>query len=307
MPETTTSEERATAEKPFVSVIIPVYNDLDRLCDCVAALEAQTYPADRYEIIVVDNASTTPVAPVLERFPHATAEYEPQPGSYAARNRGIAAARGDIFAFTDSDCIPSPRWIESGVDCLERDQAPIAGGRIDVFPRYERAPTAVELYEMLYAFPQEENIQQGFTVTANLFSSRWVFEQLGPFDQGLKSFGDVDWTSRAVQRGYKLAYCDEASVRHPARRGLLEVNRRYARFAGGHYTKGRNNPSELRHMRLRALQQVKPPLKLTRRLIGTSTPGSAKDKLKILAIGAFVRWSYVIEWIRLELGARPRR
>jgi GT2 family glycosyltransferase len=272
----------------------------------MTALESQTYPSALYEIIVVDNGSTEPVAPLLTPYLHARAEFEATPGSYAARNRGIAVARGHVLAFTDADCIPSSTWLEEGVACLDYQDAPLIGGRIVVFPR-EATPTAVELYEMLYAFPQEENVKAGFTVTANLFCAREVIEKLGPFDQNLKSYGDVDWTSRAVKAGFKLAYCDEAVIRHPARRSLQELRQRYARFAGGHYTKSRLDPKVRRYMRIQALHQVKPPVKLARRLLSDTSSLGLFDKARVIAVGSFVRWSYVFEWVRLELGARPRR
>src|SRR5262245_46024865 len=100
---------------PFVSVIIPVYNNPDGLRRCLHALEAQTYPKSRYEIIVVDNGSDTPPADMVRAFDRVTLLEEAVPSSYAARNRGLAQARGEVIAFTDSDCIPAPDWLAHGV------------------------------------------------------------------------------------------------------------------------------------------------------------------------------------------------
>ena len=72
----------ATAERPFASVIIPVYNDGLRLTACLRAIAQQTYPKDRYEVIVVDNGSDTPVASaVAAALPGAQVVSEPTPGS----------------------------------------------------------------------------------------------------------------------------------------------------------------------------------------------------------------------------------
>ena len=92
----------------FVSVIIPVYNDLKLLSTCLECLDRQTYPKTRFEVLVVDNGSDLPVQPIVSRYSNVKLEKESMPGSYAARNRGIAAARGEILAFTDADCRPSP-------------------------------------------------------------------------------------------------------------------------------------------------------------------------------------------------------
>ena len=99
----------------FVSVIIPVYNDSERLKLCLEALENQTYSKDLYEVIVVDNASEEDIKSIVGQFSQAKYTYESQSGSYVARNKGISIARGEILAFTDSDCIPASDWIEKGV------------------------------------------------------------------------------------------------------------------------------------------------------------------------------------------------
>lgn len=89
---------------------IPHLNDLPRLRACLAALERQTYPTDRYEVLVVDNGSDGEVAAAVAAFPHAVLAREERRSSYAARNRGLSLARGAIIAFTDSDCIPASHF-----------------------------------------------------------------------------------------------------------------------------------------------------------------------------------------------------
>lgn len=219
----------------MVSVIIPVYNDRERLRECLKTLEQQTYPSDSYEIIVVDNGSAESITDLIELFPHAVTVTEKQPGSYAARNRGLTLARGEILAFTDADCIPEVTWLEEGVRALVNDsQANLVGGKITLFFRHPPHLTPVELYERLMAFPQKQHIKKHhFTPTANLFTYRALFEDLGYFDARLKSNGDRQWCQRAVQKGYQIKYAESAIVRHPARYTFEEIARRYIRMAGG--------------------------------------------------------------------------
>src|ERR1041385_9155423 len=109
------------ARRPDVSVVIPVLGDAERLALCLDALDRQTLPANRFEVIVVDNASDRDeaiAAVVAEHAPRFRLLHEPRPGSYAARNRAIADARGTIIAFTDADCIPRPDWLERGIAAL---------------------------------------------------------------------------------------------------------------------------------------------------------------------------------------------
>ena len=114
-------------EVPRVSIVIPVFNQAQDLGRCLAALERQTYPADRFEAIVVDNGSDEPIGPVTERFSFVRAICEPAPGSYAARNRGIEASRGEVLAFTDADCLTRRKLDRAGRAC-RRASSRRAGG-----------------------------------------------------------------------------------------------------------------------------------------------------------------------------------
>ena len=294
-------------ELPFVSVIIPVYNDAGRLAQCLAALELQTYAKDRYEVIVVDNGSREAITPHVAPFRHAVADFEARAGSYAARNRGLESARGDIMAFTDADCLPSPGWLQAGVDALQAPDVALIGGRIEVFAQQPDRPSAVELYEMLYAFPQDVNVRAGFSVTANLFAKRRVFSQLGGFDPGLKSGGDRDWVAHAVAAGNRLAYSDAALVRHPARQSLRQLWERSARFAGGDFDRAHGGSLPLRRARIEALLRLKPPLSVARQVLLGQTLDSLRTSLSVLGVAYFSNLTYAIEWLRLELGATPRR
>src|SRR5207244_1921243 len=130
-----------SAPSPVASVVIPVFNDRQRLERCLDALEQQTYPAERFEVIVVDNGSTQTLDDLATRY-RIQLGRESRPGAYAARNRGLAMAVGEVIAFTDSDCLPDRDWMERGVAALER--APECGfvaGPIDVFARDPKRPS----------------------------------------------------------------------------------------------------------------------------------------------------------------------
>jgi len=298
---------QAAASRPFVSVIIPVYNDTDRLVQCLQSLESQSYPSQRYEVVVVDNGSTEAVEPRLGEFSHAVAAHETRPGSYAARNRGIEIARGDVLVFTDADCLPARDWLEAGISAMTGLDAPLLAGRIDVFPARENEPNAVELYEMNYAFSPQDHAQAGIAATANLFTRRSVMDEVGNFDPSLKSFGDASWTARAVSAGYVVTYCDAARVRHPARRSLRELRQRYMRFAGGHYDSGRRSPGALTHERLKALLMLAPPVRLIREVLTSDGVPPLRRKAAVIGVAYMARLAYFFEWSRLELGGASRR
>jgi glycosyltransferase involved in cell wall biosynthesis len=95
----------------MISIVIPVLDSVAYLERVVSSLLAQDYPRGEFEAIFVDNGSRDGSLELLERYPQFAVLQEPERGSYAARNRGLERARGDIVAFTDSDCYPVPGWL----------------------------------------------------------------------------------------------------------------------------------------------------------------------------------------------------
>ncbi|MBD0337554.1 MAG: glycosyltransferase, partial [Cyanobacteria bacterium Co-bin13] len=163
--------------------------------------------------------------------------YEATPGSYSARNRGLALASGRVIAFTDADCVPAPDWLERGVARLQA--TPNCGqvvGKVNLFFANPQRPTAVELYESLTAFPQERLLREFHGgATANVFTWRSVLDRVGPFNPQLKSNGDIEWGGRVFQAGYEQVYAAEVQVEHPARQSFRELHKRTVRLAGGVY------------------------------------------------------------------------
>lgn len=219
----------------FVSVIIPVYNDAAGLARCLAALAEQTLPRERFEVLVVDNGGTADLAGALDAFPQASLLHETNPGSYAARNVGISFSRGDVLAFTDADCTPHRMWLENALRRLEQGARDvILGGGIRVYPKDPRRPTHAEQYDLALAFPQEFYVKiRGYSVTANLVTTRRVFDHAGPFNAKMMSGGDKEWCQRAVGQGFKLVYADDVLVSHPARATVGELIKKRRRQVGG--------------------------------------------------------------------------
>lgn len=207
--------------QPFVSVIIPVYNDSNRLEIALQSLYLQTYPYSKYEIIVVDNASDDSerekVKIIVNKFPNTKLLYEPKRGCCAARNRGITAANGEVFAFTDADCIPTLNWIAAGVQAfLEHPNIGLVAGHIRFFFKGDR-PTVAEYVDSIFYLRQKDYVRHHYGATANVFTSRKVLETVGLFNDQLPALGDKEWGQRVFKAGYKVIYSPYAVVRHPAR------------------------------------------------------------------------------------------
>jgi glycosyltransferase involved in cell wall biosynthesis len=290
---------------PLVSVIVPVFNDPEGLRACLAALSAQTYPRERTEVIVIDNDSARPPKPVVAAFEGVRLESEARLGSYAARNRGIAAAGGDILAFTDADCVPASDWLASGVAALTgEERRHVVGGRIEVVPAGGGRPNAVELYEMLYSFRHQESLEMhGSTFTANLFTWRSVMEDAGPFLDSLLSGADGEWGRRACVRGYSVSYAADVLVVTRPRRSLIALWRRSARLRGGLYQMDRlgRDASLRQHWRPR-----KPRLEDLRLLLDYREAGMLTKAL-VVPVAVSVRLVFLLEGLRLALGAKALR
>src|SRR5262245_44059625 len=110
--------------QPLVSVVIPTYNSCRFLIETVESALAQSYP--HVEVVVVDDGSTDDTAAVLAPYQSRLRYvYQQNQGPSAARNRGIAEARGELLAFLDADDIWLPDKVARQVDALGR--APRAG------------------------------------------------------------------------------------------------------------------------------------------------------------------------------------
>jgi len=216
--------------KPFVSVIIPTYHDWERLKMCLTALRAQTYPQGRFEVIVVNNDHQDPV-PEMELPNNFQILSESKPGSYAARNKGISVAIGEVFAFTDSDCIPQKDWIEKAVVRL-LDGAERIAGHVELFFQSGKL-TPVEIFEKAFEFPQERYARTGGAVTANMFTWSRHFQKVGLFNESMRSGGDNEWGWRALALGIPITFSPDVVVKHPARSTMAELIKKRERVVGG--------------------------------------------------------------------------
>lgn len=299
---------------PFVSVIIPVFNDAERLKACLKALENQTYPKTLYEVIVVDNGSDEGIEGVVSQFGQAVATHESRPGSYVARNKGISLAKGDIIAFTDADCIPALDWIEKGVANLLRvPNCGLVAGKIEIFAKDPAHPTAVELFETLTALAQEDFLEEGrFGATANLFTFKSVIEDVGSFDSTLKSAGDNEWGKRVFSAGYKQIYADDTCVNHPARYSLAELYKSHVRMVGGLHDCWLKKTD---YSLMTFIKDFRPPLVILIRILLGDIVWSRSDKklsglvqkLKFSLIFVFVKYVRSWEKLRLKLGGDSQR
>lgn len=295
----------------FVSVIVPVYNDPEHLKLCLEALEKQTYPKNLYEVIVVDNASDESIDPVVSQFSQASAACESRVGSYAARNKGISLAKGEIVAFTDADCIPVSNWIEKGVDrLLQVPNCGLVAGKVELFCNNPNNPTALEVFESIWWWrSQKEAIEYcNYGATANLFTFKSVIDVVGKFDDTLKSGGDQEWSWRVLAAGYKQIYADDTCVYHPLRTSLAQFSKKIVRLLGGDIDllKKEKKYSWKKFTRY-LLDDLKPPFRFCLQTWQDKRLKTPKEKIEHIILYVYVKYLRAGERIRLQLKGDPRR
>lgn len=294
----------AAPARPRATVIIPHYNMPDALARCLRSIIGQRF-AGELEIIVVDNGSKVKPDTALLEFPQVRLLSEPTPGPGPARNTGARAALAPVLVFIDADCRAEQGWLEAAVAAVEaQGNRGIAGGDVCIDYDDIANPTAVEIYEAVFAYRQRLYIEQhGFSGTGNLAMHRDVFEKVGPF-VGISYAEDIDWGKRANAAGYRIRFVEGMVIYHPARPDvaslLVKWQRHVAHFYEGHLAEGRPRWQWL----VRALMM--PPsilvdgarLLLARDVRGLPPPGHRWGAVRVLASVRLLRLREMLRVMR---------
>jgi len=178
-----------------VSVVIPAYNEERYLERCLAAQARQTYPADRFEVVVVDNGSTDATAEIAHRFGVRVVS-EPRKGVARARQAGFGAARGEIIASTDADTVVPSFWVARIVAHFQAD--PALGGVYG--PIYwPDAPLIGQLgmrYPTTWVLWASNRIRRSLWWGSNFAVRREIFCRTGGFPVDWASGEDTDLSLR---------------------------------------------------------------------------------------------------------------
>lgn len=215
---------------PRLSIVIPHLNEPEDLRRCLLSLEAQRNDGIPFEIIVADNGSTKRPEAVCAAFTDVRLETETIPGPGPARNKGAAAARAEMLAFIDADCVAEAGWVRAIVDFFDRHpETDFLGGDIRILPANPDRLTSIEAYESVYSYRAQRYVEEyGFAATGNMAVRAQVFQVAGPFG-GIGSMEDTEWGQRATARGFRIAYLPQALVRTPSCKSFAELARRWDR------------------------------------------------------------------------------
>ena len=198
---------------PTASVIVPARDAELTLPRTLRALAGQDLEGG-FEVIVVDDGSRDRTAELAVQAaagdgPPVIVLRQPALGPAAARNRGVARARGALLAFCDADVFPVPGWLRAGVDAL--GDADLVQGCVLPDPGVPLGPFDRTLWI---------TSQVGLWETANLFVTRATFDAAGGFEEWLvprrgKALAEDVWFGyRALRAGARPAFCPDALAHH---------------------------------------------------------------------------------------------
>ncbi len=210
---------------PEISVVIPAYNAHATIDLCLSAVLAQSLSRERYEVIVVDDGSTDDTATRAESF-GVRVMRQANAGPAAARNNGAREARGALLVFTDSDCEPTPTFLEALTRPFSDPAVQAAKGSYKTKQTSRTARFAQlefeERYDMLDGHPSIDMID----TYAAVFRTQ-TFRDLGGFDPAfpMANNEDTDLSYRLAATGALMIFVREAIVYHQHPNSL----RRYMR------------------------------------------------------------------------------
>jgi glycosyltransferase involved in cell wall biosynthesis len=285
------SLNEALMDLPFLSVIIPVFNSEAGISDTLESLSRQDYPSDRWEVIVVDNNSTDrtleAVRSFQEKIPSLTIKKETIQSSYAAMNKGISAAQGDILAFIDADMTAGPDWLSRGAADIVGKEADYVGCRVRIYIDQDSA-SAWAIYNQRTGFQMKAYMEKGgYSGAGCLFVRKSVFNELGLYDGRFKSAGDLEFGNRVRDAGFKMLYDHHNVMLHPARTTMYSLIKKTVRDSKGYLDLRRYYPARYSEVSFPGVcRWLKPPRPMDERFSGLS----ALRKFQMTLIKYFIHY-----------------
>lgn len=221
--------------KPFVTVVVPVYGEIDTIEKCIVSLLNQSY--QNMEIIVVNDE--TPggehkiIRRILSKYPIRLYNRRGRGGVSSARNFGLRFGDGDIIAYTDADCVASARWVEYLVKWYKDPKVGGVGGVI-------KPPREISLFQHYVSALNLPNPSycknEVFSIPAsNASYRRCALEEIGGWNEDIIWGGeDIDINIRLRKKGYKLIVEPRAIVYHMPKRSPMKFIR--WRYESGKHT-----------------------------------------------------------------------
>ncbi len=283
----------------FISIIVPVYNDPEGITTTLRALTKQRFQVKVYEIIVCDNGSTDTTQAIVQQYEDRYPDLvrlvveDEQRSSYAARNKGIEAARGEILAFVDADMWMAEDWLSQVSDKMGDDDVEYLGCNVEIVTA---GNSLVGRHNALFGFRVREYLERDhFAPTCCLVIRRAILDRVGLFDDRLFSGGDRLFGNRVHAAGIRQHFAEDITLYHPARETLGSLTRKGLRVGRGNYRLARQYRDRCEKVQLRfgSFLPVRPGAYL-----GSVKAANQAEQLSLLQHIMFYSVSCYTKWVR---------
>ncbi|MBI2470088.1 MAG: glycosyltransferase [Planctomycetes bacterium] len=224
---------------PFLSIIIPTYNRSAQLAVCLKTLTKSSYPADHFEVIIVDDGSEISqdlVVASFRNFLNITLIRQAHAGVAIGRNTGAAKAKGEFLVFTDDDCQPAPNWLqELAAHFLKYPDCIIGGRTINILPDNIYSTASQLLISFLFGYYNTNPAQARFLNGSNLAVPKDLFLKLGGFDKRFFLVGaeEREFCARWMKYGFQMIYVPEILVYHSHELTFCTFLRQHFKYGRG--------------------------------------------------------------------------
>ncbi|MCK5065344.1 MAG: glycosyltransferase [Candidatus Fermentibacteraceae bacterium] len=234
----------STSSTVRASVIIPSYNDSEKLIGCLEALDSQSIRKNLQIIVSLDGGN--PLPPQVEEKADLIVEGS-HSGPASARNRGWRSSNAEYILFTDSDCVPEADWAAKMLSALEEGADAVKGAYSNGGSLIIQRLAQIEFMERYRLLSKQEDIDLVDTYSAAF--RREALERVAGFDESfpMPDHEDVDLSYRIRAMGMSLKFEPDALVAHKHRdtwgayfrmkvsrgRWRIKVLRKFPNMTGG--------------------------------------------------------------------------
>ncbi len=227
------------------SVVVPTYDRPARLPGLLAALRAQRFPKERFEVVIVDDGGASPLDTVVEPYRKdlsISLIRAAHGGCASARQQGALCARGHHLAFTDDDCLPAPDWLAQLDRARRRHPGMALGGGVAC--SLPENPFSVASHMVVELFTAAQGAR--YFPTMNLTLPAGAFHDAGGMDAGWANAGgeDRDLCRRWIESGRQMIAAPEAVVSHGHPLSLRTFWLQHFRYGRGAALMRRAHPRE---------------------------------------------------------------
>ena len=244
-----------TDGQPFVSVLIPMRNEERHIESCLRSLARQDYPRERFEVLVLDGASSDRSRDIVEEFAageELNLRLIDNPGRTTARglNLGIAHARGDVIARVDAHAAVAPDFLRQSVDALTTTDADGVGGPIESVGRGLIGEAIALAMSSPFGvgnahFRYSREAQYTDTVAFPTYR-RQIFDRIGPFAEDVDYGEDDEFHYRLGDAGGRLLLTPKIRSTYYTRSSLPDLFRQYLAYGRAKVEVLRRHPRQAR-------------------------------------------------------------